>query len=322
MEQISTQHPLVLFRCKCIGSVHEKIDLSEGSFGTVLNVFDRAINVKTNDDRLLVVSLGQVASPMTINVVPLSGSAERHDPFSNLVQNGDDVFVVPKVRPKDTEVAGRAQIMLGGRCAILVSRPVRTFENLLPKPDLANLLKFFDRREHLISVLVEFARDRAGALLNPDTTTEGLLSRFTNLIHDPTMDVRTPEFEGRLSRSLLEFCGRGPGFTPAGDDFIAGVLTMLNWIRPGLNLGSPIIPGSEFRKLTSWTSFRLMECNSQGLVDNEVQELINATAQGDILHYADSIRRIASRGHTSGIDFVTGATNAIYLVVDSLKHGV
>lgn len=291
-------------------------------FGKVLNVFDRAINVKTNDDRLLVVSLGQVASPMTINVVPSFGSAECYDAFSNLVQNADDVLVVSKVSPKNAEAAGIAQIMLGGRCGILVIRPVRTFETHILKPDLANLLKFIDSREHLKSVLVECARDRAGSLLNPDATTEGLLSGFTKMIHDHNMVVRSPEFEGRLTRSLLEFCGRGPGFTPAGDDFIAGFLAMLNWIRPPLNLGSPIIPGSEFRKLTLWTSFRLMECNSQGLVDNEVQELINATARGDVLRYADSIRRIALRGHTSGIDFVTGATIAIYLVLDGLRHAV
>ncbi|MGH9878575.1 MAG: DUF2877 domain-containing protein [Nitrososphaerales archaeon] len=134
------------------------------------------------------------------------------------------------------------------------------------------------------------------------------------------MDIRSPRFADTLTRSLLGFCGRGPGFTPGGDDFISGILAILNWIRLALKLGSPIIPGSEYRKLTTWTSFKLMECNAQGLVDIEVQDLINSIAEGDVLHYGNLIRQIAKRGHTSGIDFVTGATVAVYLAIDNMMQ--
>lgn len=319
MEPISTQRPLLLFTCQCIGSVHRKIDSSEGLFGTVLNVFDKAVNIRTNDDKLLVISLGQVASPITINVIPPS-SSQYCDAFSNLIESGNDVSIVGKNCSAGNKTAGITQIMLGSKCAILVSKPVRLFENLILKPELESLLKFSDCREHLMSVLRECARDRAGSLLNPDITTKGLLQEFIDLIDDHTIDVKNSEFEDTLSRSLLGFCGRGPGFTPAGDDFIAGILSILNWIRSGLSLGSPIIPGSEYRKATTWTSFRLMECSCQGLVDIEVQELINSIADGDVSHYADSVRRIAKRGHTSGIDFVTGATIAIYLAIGSIAQ--
>ena len=62
-----------------------------------------------------------------------------------------------------------------------------------------------------------------------------------------------------------------------------------------------------------------MECNARGLVDIEIQDLINSIARGDAAQYIDSIRLIAKRGHTSGIDFATGATGALYLAIDSLK---
>jgi hypothetical protein len=282
----------------------------------VLNVFDRTIDIKTNDDELLVVSLGQVASPLTINVVPSPNSAGRFTSFSDSIRIGDYVFVARKGRSDDTGIAD-AQIKVGSRCAIMMHRRIRFFENRILKPDLENLLKFPDCRGHLSSVLRECATDRIGCLLNPDITTEGLLPEFTSLIHDHAIDIKSSDFEDRLLRSLLRFCGRGPGFTPGGDDFISGVLAILNWIRLGLNLGPPIIPGPEYRKLTTWTSFKLMECNAQGLVDSEVQDLINSVAKGDVLHYADLMRRIARRGHTSGIDFVTGATIAIYLAIHS-----
>jgi len=317
MAPISTQPSPLLFGCQCIGSVHKKIDPSEGLFGTVLNVFDRAVNIKTNNDKLLVVSLGQVASPLTMNIVPSPNSAARFSSFADLIQNGDHVFVARKSSSKDT---GIIQIGLGSRFAILMNESVRVFENHILKTDLENLLEFFDYREHLLSVLRECATDRAGSLLNPDMTTKGLLLGFMNLIHDHAVGVKSYEFEDKLSRCLLEFCGRGPGFTPAGDDFISGVLTILNWIRLGLNLGTPIIPGSEYRKSTTWTSFKLMEYNARGLVDIEVQESINSIAEGDVLHYVDSIRQISKRGHTSGIDFMTGATIAIYLVLDGITQ--
>ena len=87
-----------------------------------------------------------------------------------------------------------------------------------------------------------------------------------------------------------------------------------------LKIGRPIVPGLEYRKLTTWTSFRLMECNARGLVDIEVQDLINSIAKGDVMQYIDSIKLIAKRGHTSGIDFATGATVGLYFAIDSLKH--
>ncbi len=284
---------------------------SDSVFGTALNVFETTVNVRTNDDNLLIVSLGKVASPLTMNITP-SGDLSRFS-FSNLIQSGDQAFVIRD----ENGVSKTTRIMLG-RCVILLNNPIR-FLNHIPEPDLYSLLKFSDYRQHLFSVLTELAAlNRLGCLLNPEMTTKGLLPEFLHLIQD--MDVSDPKFASTLSKALLGLCGRGPGFTPAGDDFISGVLTMLNWIRLGLSLEPPIIPGTEFRNLTTWTSFKLMECNARGLVDMEVQDLINSVAQGDLVRYVDGIKLIAKRGHTSGLDFVTGATIAVYIALDSITH--
>src|SRR5918995_1826496 len=63
-----------LFTCKCMGiKCREIMDQSTNNnplTGIVLNVFDRTINVKIDDnDELLVLSLGEVASPITVNIV-------------------------------------------------------------------------------------------------------------------------------------------------------------------------------------------------------------------------------------------------------------
>jgi hypothetical protein len=316
--------------CKCIGSIHRKITCAkEGLFGTVVNVFDKAVNIKTNEDKLLVLTLGAVRSPLTINIGPLthwSSPDFSFNSFVDFVENSDQVLVIHKAR-SNNDLAGQTSniiihIRVGKCIIILVNKPIHFFENDILKLKVHKLEKFIDYRQLLFSVLRECAfSQRAGCLLNPDTTTEGLLPKFLSSIQGDhgAIDISSGMFTDKLSTCFLLLFGRGPGFTPAGDDFVGGFLAIINWIRISLKIGSPIVPGSEYRKLTTWTSFRLMECNAHGLVDAEVQDFINSIAKGDVLQYIDSVKLIAKRGHTSGIDFATGATVGLYLAIDSLK---
>jgi Protein of unknown function (DUF2877) len=320
--------PTIFFSCKRIGSMHRKIASSEaGLFGTVVNVFDKTVNIKTNEDKLLVVGLGTVHSPLTINIAPLTHLASNNfsfNSFLDFLENSDQVVVMhkPKSSNQVEEVSTITHIKIG-RCIILINKPVQFFQNNILRLKLHNLEKFVDYRRLLFSVLTRCASSqRAGCLLNPDKTTEGLLPEFLRSIRENhlTMDIRSPVLADKLSGCFLGLCGRGPGFTPAGDDFVGGFLAILNWIRISLKIGAPIIPGAECRKLTTWTSFKLMECNAYGLVDIQIQELINSIAKGSVLRYVDSLALIARRGHTSGIDFATGATVGLYVAIDSLNN--
>ena len=329
MVPMPSESPTIFSTCKCIGGIHRNITCStEGLFGTVVNVFKKAVNIKTNEDKLLVISVGTVPSPITINIGPLMDWSSQdfsfNSSFLDFVQNSDQVHVIRKSRSNNESrhVSNNVHIRVGN-CIILVNKPIHFFENDILKLKVHKLEKFIDYRQLLFSVLRECAfSQKAGCLLNPDTTTEGLLPKFLSSIQEDhgVIDIRSTMFPDKLSSCFLELCGRGPGFTPAGDDFVGGFLAILNWIRTSLKIGCPIVPGLEYRKLTTWTSFKLMECNARGLVDIEVQDLINSIAKGDVIQYIDSIKLIAKRGHTSGIDFATGATVGLYFVIDSLKH--
>jgi hypothetical protein len=246
------------------------------------------------------------------------------DSFLGFVQNNDQVLVIDKMCSNNKpgrQVAYDIDIRIG-KCTIIVNRSIHFFENDIVKLETYKLEKFIDYRQIVFSILRECAfSQQAGSLLNPDKTTEGLLPKFLNFIQQDhrAIDITSSIFTNKLLQCFLELCGRGPGFTPAGDDFIGGFLAIINWIRASLEVGSPIVPGPEYRKLTSWASFKLMECNARGLVDAEIQNLIHSVARGDVLQYIDSVRLIAKRGHTSGIDFATGATVGLYLAIDSLK---
>ena len=327
-----------LFTCKCMGiKCREIMDQSTNNnplTGIVLNVFDRTINVKIDDnDELLVLSLGEVASPITVNIVLKAVVPKRQKKGNRLLLNSLSDFVFPGdqvsiMMSKTFSYRRKASINTAkislGKATILIERP-NYFENKIQEFTEHSLRNFLIYSEHLLYVLMQCAKPpKQGCLLNPDMTTKGLLSEFLATICNNgndrlrVTDIGSQEFVARLHMALLGLCGRGPGFTPAGDDFISGFVTMLNCIRKSFNMGPAIIPGSEFARLTTWTSFKLMEYNARGQVDIEIQELINSAAKGDALSYADKVRSLSNRGHTSGLDFSTGATFALCMAADSI----
>jgi hypothetical protein len=104
MVPMPAESPTIFSTCKCIGGIHRNITCStEGLFGTVVNVFKKSVNIKTNEDKLLVISVGTVRSPLTINVGSLmDGSSPDfsfNPSFLDFVHNSDhlkarrDVYV-------------------------------------------------------------------------------------------------------------------------------------------------------------------------------------------------------------------------------------
>jgi len=302
------------FDCTCIGDLHSWL-LHEGSgtVGKTLNAFDTTINIRTAKDELLVITLGKLRSPMNLNVNP--GNANVNLGFKQIV--GEDA----KARILNENVGKRPRAaLLVGDAVIMLSEHDK-FRNHFSCLEPRAIQTFARNSDRIFSALESQAHaNRFGCLLEPDVTTRGLLDAFlVQLIKDKTV-LDYHEFKARISKELLELCGKGPGFTPAGDDFIAGYLTMFNWLCGSLKLGQAIIPGSEFSLQTTWTSFKLIEYSARNLLDEQVQEMINSVARNQIDDYVRSIELISKRGHTSGVDFVTGMTFAMYTITDRLHR--
>ena len=300
------------FACTCIGDLHSWL-LHEGSgtVGKTLNAFDTTINIRTDKDELLVITLGKLRSPVNLNVTP--GNANMG--FKQIV--GEDA----KARIQNEDVGKKPRVTLLVGDAIIILSENDKFRNHFSCLDPRAIQTFATNRYRIFSALESQAQaNRFGCLLKPDVTTRGLLDAFLDqLIKDKTV-LDYQEFKARISKELLELCGKGPGFTPAGDDFIAGYLTMFNWLCGSLKLGQAIIPGSEFSLQTTWTSFKLIEYSARNLLDEQVQHMINSVARNQIDDYVRSIELISKRGHTSGVDFVTGMTFALYTITDRLHR--
>lgn len=301
VEPLPSAEPAV-FQCSFIGSVHGALVQSQGRIGRVINVFDATINIRTDGGELLVVTLGKTKSPINANVV--GAEAVHKTGFAGLARQGNDAVM--------TTCAGRAALQAGG-VLISMDRP-SVFHNSLLEPATGVLRAFASASGRVASALAGGAeKGRTGCLLRPDITTAGLLDAFSGRLLSGRCDTR----DGR-TETLARLCGRGPGFTPAGDDFIAGYLAMFNWLCSALELGPPVIPGSEFLRLTTWTSFKLMEYSARDLLDEQAQSMLNSVAGGRVDDYVRDIEVIGKRGHTSGIDFATGATFGLYTVADGV----
>lgn len=284
--------------CYCMGSIHSVLVQGSWKAGTVMNVFERTINVRTVQGELLTITLDRTRSPANLNVSAWHGSRAV---FSGLAREGQDVVV---------SRAGRHTVLHVGGVAVSIDKP-DIFRCSLREPVAGFLHTFAAELESISSALVAGAEKRRGCLLNPDMTTEGLLAAFLNCLG--TQDAGN---QHAVAEALVGLCGRGPGFTPAGDDFIAGYLAAYNWLGQVLKQWPAIIPGLELSRLTTWTSFKLIEYAARDLLDEQAQAMLNSAAVGNVADYALYLETIGRRGHTSGMDFATGATVGLCAVAD------
>jgi hypothetical protein len=63
-------------------------------------------------------------------------------------------------------------------------------------------------------------------------------------------------------------------------------------------------------------SSKFIEYYEKGIVDEQIQEMINSIFTGDPEKYMSLLRQISYRGHTSGSDIGIGMTAALYTIID------
>jgi Protein of unknown function (DUF2877) len=115
---------------------------------------------------------------------------------------------------------------------------------------------------------------------------------------------------------LMKMCGRGPGFTPSGDDFICGFSSLFNWLSQSLKCPPISLPMKSVYALTTWISFKFIGYYQKLIVDEQIQGLINSIGEGRTDRYMSLLSTLSSRGHTSGIDIGTGLSTALFTFGD------
>jgi hypothetical protein len=124
-------------------------------------------------------------------------------------------------------------------------------------------------------------------------------------VWDPAIRLSAPalepddSFAGRDLESIgAEMIGRGPGLTPEGDDFVAGMAAVL--AAASRHAEAVALLGRDLRRRTTALSATLLELAVQGLGAEPLQ----AVLAGD----AGAVPRLHAVGHTSGRAWARGAS--------------
>ena len=128
-------------------------------------------------------------------------------------------------------------------------------------------------------------------------------------VWDPTLAISSPALDPAAEERSLdaigaEMIGRGPGLTPEGDDFVAGMAGVL--AAAGRHDEVAALIGSDLRRRTTALSATLIELSAQGLGPEPLQ----AVLAGD----ADALPRLLAIGHTSGRAYARGAAAGLSVV--------
>jgi Protein of unknown function (DUF2877) len=292
---------MIAFNCKCIGVLHKsmlKSTARKNLIGKVISSFPSSLNIMTSRNDLMVISLNKIRSPITINLKPQF----RNSNFAGLVDYGFDVS-----RTRDCVLIGEGILLYTAKSTV--------FKNSFVKPIHTILIEFCEAADKILSSLMKLRR--GGCLLEADITNQGLLYQFiSETLENNIRNKDDIKFVTTLSHSLMKMCGRGPGFTPSGDDFICGFSSLFNWLSQSLKCPPVSLPMENVYDLTTWISFKFIGYYQKLIVDEQIQGLINSIGEGRTDRYMSLLSTLSSRGHTSGIDIGIGLSTALFTFGD------
>jgi hypothetical protein len=265
--------------------------LSSGKCGRVTRVFQSSAYVRSGEDFLLLL-WGGLRSPMTINVE--GGAATRR------IRVGDRCKLSRKGVALDSvsiDVEG-ADVF---RSALLDRREVS-----LPGGE--------QLRKGVTVIRSLYDVSPPGPTLNKDRA----LKTFAGSMLVP---LASGESAGVYSHAgYLPLVGRGGGFTPAGDDFLGGLLATFNFVARCRKSRQIRIPLELLRGKTVPESANVLFHSARGYVDESMERLILRSLDGG-RGFSDELIEVAHRGHTSGMDMSLGVLLCEAAVADADSGG-
>lgn len=120
----------------------------------------------------------------------------------------------------------------------------------------------------------------------------------------------TSPSDSPLLPHLSALLGRGTGATPSGDDAIVGMMAILD--LPAFS--SAVASCCKASGITVLVSQGYLNAALARRFDHDVCQMLDAMNRQDIPRLLHSYHRIASHGHSSGIDLLTGVQLALKII--------
>lgn len=126
-----------------------------------------------------------------------------------------------------------------------------------------------------------------------------LVSEWKGFLSDDLAVLKEPSEQ----RAFSELVGLGPGNTPAGDDYLAGIIIGVLW------QGDPVPFSLEFWR-TTWLSGNMLRDALEGKMWKRGKMLLEALSTSDPEKMTQGVGRIAAWGHSSGRAWLAGLSAA------------
>jgi len=277
--------------------------LADVQSGTVFGITSRGVFIKTASKWLIFISFERFRGPLTINLHPEEETIPEIKTGMELEISSQN-FIFPEPgwivslqeagkwlpQPPSNPPSSRADQQ--ARLTVLASKIMETNPNSGLAPVLLNLL------------ISEDHGDLSDLGLQP------VQRRVLDLLQELNSSKGLPD-----SKAVINLLGSGSGLTPSGDDFVIGLLLVLNrWKSllfdlPVLDQFNRQIVEAAYLKTTT-LSANLIECASLGLGDERLIDALDWLISGSEQESGPS-EDLLTWGSSSGIDVFVGYAAAL-----------
>ena len=269
--------------------------LKAGSFGEIVNCFSNSFYIRTPDEELVFVTSRHLKSPVTINLDSM-------------------VDFEHSLKPLDPVFYEQPELRVGDNLTIDVSGATTQASQL----DLSVLRIETLREELYIATTILAILDTHQSVLDDRSLAyEGAKQFvFTGIL--PLRDSNNTELFRKAAGGIV---GLGAGFTPSGDDVLAGFLATYNSLSRAMSRPKILMDFEFLKKNTGWISAKLLDYMQREVVDDQVAHLIRSAGSEDKDEFIIALEGLLPRGHTSGVDIAVGSILAVALLLDVSKNG-
>ena len=284
---------------------HETI--SQNRTGEIIGVTSKGIYVKTSSRWLSFISCEPYHSPITINI------------------NSDRISLHQISSGKPVQISDGQMILPDARLTISaqnsdVWNPPPPPSPPLPGAECIQNLAYFARKALTQKPSVGLCPLLPDLLTLPKTETGFEFNSLQKEILAIQTDL-TSRDTATLISSLCNCLGSGAGLTPSGDDFVTGLLLVLNrwknvfWDRGDLDRVNQSVVEAAYQKTTT-LSANLIELASLGEGDERILKAIDWIMGGNT-DESSIVDDLLDWGSSSGVDVLAGFTAAITITAAS-----
>lgn len=258
--------------------------------GFVHSTFNRTLNIQCADsgDLYTIACKGTDNAPNTL-IIDLDTFEETDIRVNDIVSSDHSVL----------SIANKMSITLDG---------IQTWTCMLPKyPSVTDVLDLnVSTMKQYIHLHGNDSRiERAYKSDNPFD------DEMSKMLHERTQLLVLELHNKRMSAAIthaVSLLGLGPGLTPAGDDFLVGLFTVMN-SRDNRDFSHPSFCEEivlQAKALTNDISYMALAKAAAGQVRESICNLMEALIRGSEEELTGSLRRVLAIGATSGTDIALG----------------